>query len=512
MLETQTLVNPLREGLPVARSPQPASIVIFGVTGDLTHRKLMPALYNLARERYIPANLSIVGVARRPKKDQEIRDEFRDTMNKYSRTGEVQPVVWESFASSLSYVQTQFDDPAGYKRLKERLDSIDRERGTQGNRLFYLATPPELYKTIVANLGAADLCNSSGWTRIIVEKPFGHDLASAETLDDSLHKVYRENQIYRIDHYLGKETVQNVYVLRFANGIFEPIWNRRYIDHVQITVAESIGIEGRGEYYDNAGAIRDIIQNHMLQLIALTAMEPPATFEPNAVRDEKAKVLRAIRPPQPDLIAQTALRAQYVAGVVDGQPVPAYRNEEEVKPDSMTDTYVALKLEIENWRWAGVPFYVRTGKRLPKRATEIAIQFKLPPLLLFGNRDAVNIEPNVLTINVQPDEGVSLRFESKIPGQDNRMRSVDMDFRYGTSFGIPAPEAYERLLLDAMLGDAMLFTRRDEVEAQWQFIQPILDAWNASSATQIPTYEAGTWGPEEADEFMKRDGRKWRRL
>ncbi len=512
MLETQTVINPLREGLPVARTPAPCTVVIFGITGDLSHRKLMPALYNLARERFLPVSFSIVGVGRRSKTDEEIHAEFREAMNRFSRSGYAQALVWDSFAEGIFYHQTRFDDTKGYERLKERLEEIDRARGTQGNRLIYLATPPELYETIVANLGAADLCQSEGWTRIIVEKPFGHDRASAEALDEKLHKVFREAQIYRIDHYLGKETVQNVYVLRFANGIFEPIWNRDYIDHVQITVAEAIGIEGRGEYYDAAGALRDIIQNHMLQLVALTAMEPPAVFEPNAVRDEKAKVLRAIRPLVRDQITTHIVCGQYTDGVVNGQHVDSYRKEPEVKPDSVTDTFVALKLEIDNWRWAGVPFYLRTGKRLPKRVTEIAIQFKLPPLLLFGSRNSVNIEPNVLTINVQPDEGVSLRFASKIPGQDNRVRAVDMDFRYGESFGIPAPEAYERLLLDAMIGDPMLFTRRDEVEAQWQFIQPIIDAWKEAPRADIPKYEAGTWGPIEAEEFLRRDGRKWRRL
>lgn len=511
MAETETRVNPLREGLQVARTPTPCTIVIFGITGDLANRKLMPALYQLTRDRFLPAGFSVVGVARRPKTDDQIRDEIRDSVGKFSRSGEVQPLVWDSFAQGIYYVQSQFPDRAGYERLKEKLDRIDQERGTQGNRLFYLATPPEFYPVIVENLGAVGLAQSAGWTRLIVEKPFGHDLESAKTLNTKIHDVFHENQVYRIDHYLGKETVQNIYVFRFANGIFEPIWNRRYIDHVQITVAESIGIEGRADYYEGAGALRDIIQNHMLQLVAHVAMEPPATFDPNSVRDEKSKVLRAIRVLEPNEAPQFAVRGQYDQGIVGSELVPSYRQEPDVSPTSNTETFVALKLEIDNWRWAGIPFYLRTGKRLSKRITEIAIQFRMPPLMLFGRGAGNIVDPNVLAINVQPDEGISLRFESKVPGQDNRMRPVTMDFRYGTAFGVPAPEAYERLLLDAMLGDPMLFTRRDEVEAQWGYVMPILEYWGKNQA-EFPNYRSGTWGPEAADQLIQRDGRRWRRL
>lgn len=511
MLETKQVLNPLREGMRVARAPEPASIVIFGATGDLARRKLVPALYNLAHDNYLPPVYNIVGFARKPRTDADIREEYKKAVGEFSRQ-ELEQQVWDSFSQNIFYVQSNLDDVEGYKRLKSELDRMDMERGTAGNRLFYLAVPPELMPQIIDLLGQSELNHSSGYTRIILEKPFGRDLASAVELNQKLHKVFDESQIYRIDHYLGKEAVQNIFVFRFANGILEPIWNRTYINNIQITVAETVGVEQRGEYYDNSGALRDIIQNHALQLLAVTTMEPPPEFTPTDVRDAKAQVLRSIRPQNFNEIRECTVRGQYGAGAITGSQVPGYRTEPEVNPESATETYVAMKVYIDNWRWAGVPMYLRTGKHLPKRYTEIAVEFNLPPLSLFG-RDGVNqMEPNSLVFNIQPDEGISLKFESKIPGQDNRIRPVNMDFRYTSSFGEAAPEAYERLLLDAMLGDPMLFTRYDEVEAQWAVITPILQAWKQIPPPAFPNYEAGTWGPKAADEFIQKDGRKWRRL
>ena len=425
--------------------------------------------------------------------------------------------MWETFAQGLFYCQSHFDELDGYVRLKELLERLDRERGTQSNRIFYLATPPSYYVAIGqllsesgnARRGASS--GESGWTRLIVEKPFGHDLASARELNARLNTGFSEHQIYRIDHYLGKETVQNIMVLRFGNGIFEPIWNRRYIDNVQITVAETVGVEGRGEYYEEAGALRDMVQNHMMQLLTLTAMEPPVTFGADSVRDEKVKVLRAVPPLQDTEIGVDTVRGQYGPGLMGAEIVRGYCEEPEVARDSQTATYVALKLQIENWRWAGVPFYLRTGKRLTKRVTEIAIQFKRPPYLLFHGAGADQIQPNVLSLRIQPNEGISLRFIAKVPGQEMQLRSVNMDFLYGSSFGVEPPEAYERLLLDAMLGDATLFTRVDETELAWQLVDTINSAWEKTHPP-IAQYEPGTWGPKEADALIERDGRTWRRL
>ena len=505
--------NPLREGLRIKHSPEPAVMVIFGSTGDLTHRKLLPALYNLALEHPLPAGFSVIGFARRPYNDEVFRQQALESINEFSRQKPVNPQIWENFESGIYYLQSDFNDPQGYARLADKLNELDRTRGTGGNRIFYLSTPPSQYPEIIQQLGAAGLNrNRKGWTRIIIEKPFGHDLTSAKELNRQVAKVFREDQVYRIDHYLGKETVQNILVFRFANGIFEPIWNRRYVDHVQITVAENIGLEGRGGYYEESGAIRDMVQNHVLQLLTLVAMEPPVAFDANEVRDEKVKVLHALQPLVGAEVTSNTIRAQYSSGWMNGAQVKGYRDEPGVSPLSRTETYVAMKVFIDSWRWAGVPFYLRTGKHLPKRVTEIAIQFKQPPLVLFKKSDARGqVEPNILTLRIQPDEGISLKFGAKAPGSEMQIRSVNMDFFYGSSFVREQPEAYERLLLDCMLGDSTLFTRHDEVETAWNFVQGILDVWQAGSPEGILTYEPGTWGPQGADEFIWKDGHRWRR-
>lgn len=505
--------NPLREGLRIKHSPEPAVMVIFGATGDLTHRKLLPALYNLALEHPLPAGFSVIGFARRPYNDDVFRQQALDSINQFSRQKPVNPQVWESFESGIFYLQSDFNDAQGYAKLADKLNELDRTRGTAGNRIFYLSTPPSQYPEIIQQLGAAGLNrNRKGWTRIVIEKPFGHDLASAKELNRQVAKVFREEQVYRIDHYLGKETVQNILVFRFANGIFEPIWNRRYVDHIQITVAENIGLEGRGAYYEESGAIRDMVQNHVLQLLTLVAMEPPVAIDANEVRNEKVKVLHALQPLLGTEVATNAIRAQYNHGWMNGVQVKGYREEPGVSLLSKTETYVALKVFIDSWRWAGVPFYLRTGKHLPKRVTEIAIQFKQPPLVLFKKSDAHGqVEPNILTLRIQPDEGISLKFGAKAPGAEMQIRSVNMDFFYGSSFVREQPEAYERLLLDCMLGDSTLFTRRDEVEMAWEFVQGILDVWLAGSAEEMLLYEPGTWGPLSADEFIWKDGRRWRK-
>ena len=503
--------NPLREGVRLERTADPCAVVIFGASGDLTKRKLVPALYRLTQERLLPAEFAIIGFARSPMSHEDFRAKMKDAILTYSEAKSIDEAVWESFAKGIFYVSGDVNNSESYRQIRELLDQVDRERGTAGNRVFYLSTSPSLYAEAIQQLGAADLAKpkGKGWTRIIIEKPFGHDLASAKALNEQVAEVFDEEQVYRIDHYLGKETVQNLMVFRFANGIFEPIWNRRYVDHVQITNAETLGVEARGGYYDTTGVLRDMIQNHVFQVMSLVAMEPPINLGANAVRDEKIKAMQAVRSISPDKVNDFAVRGQYVAGAVAGKPVPAYREEKDVARNSQTDTFAAVKLYFDNWRWADVPFYLRSGKRLPKRVTEIAITFRKAPLHLFKSVQQ-ELEPNVLVIRVQPDEGITLRIGAKVPGQATRIRWVNMDFRYGASFGVASPEAYERLLLDCILGDSTLYARRDMTERGWEIVMPILEAW-ANAKEEVPKYEAGTWGPPEADELIERDGREWRR-
>ena len=496
------------------RAPDPNIVVLFGATGDLAHRKVVPALYHLWLAKLLPQNFALVCFGRRAVTDEALRAEYRASLDLHARLQPVDAATWEAFASRITYQQGRFDDPTAFEALATRLDAIDATAGTAGNRLFYLATPASAVPEIVRGLGAANLDHESaegGWRRIIVEKPFGRDVASAAKLNREIGRVFREAQIYRIDHYLGKETVRNILIFRFGNLIFEPLWHRLYIDHVQITVAESIGVEARGEFYEQTGALRDILQNHLLQLLALVAMEPPATLEADALRDEKVKVLRAIRRLSPAEVERSVVRGQYGASSLNGTPVPAYRSEPEVDAASETETFVAARFEIDDWRWAGVPFYLRAGKRMARRETEIAIQFKSVPQALFGDA-AGEAEPNLLVIRIQPDEGIMLRFAAKVPGLGVDVRPVNMDFGYGENFGGDVPEAYETLILDALLGDASLFTRADEVEEAWRIVDPIIDAWVAGTAPHFPNYSAGSWGPKEADDLLARDGHRWRNL
>ncbi len=510
----RSLENPLREGLRLERVPDPACFVLFGATGDLAHRKVVPALFQLWRTHLLPHEFTIVAVGRRPYTDEAFREELRDSVEKYSRVQPVDRETWDELASRIVYHRGDFGDTATYLGLAERLEGLDAERATRGNRIYYLATQPSAFAEIVAGLGHVGLDHErheGGWRRVVIEKPFGHDLDSAVRLNREVGKVFRERQVYRIDHYLGKETVRNLLVFRFGNGIFEPIWNRRHIDHVQITVAESIGIENRGSFYEETGASRDFLQNHLLQLLSLVAMEPPATFEADALRDEKVKVIRAIPEMTREQVARDVVRGQYGPGWVSAKPVPGYRGEPEVDPASETETYVAARLTIDDWRWSGVPFYLRMGKRLCKRATEIAIQFKEVPHQLFKD-SASDPEPNLLAMRIQPDEGIMLRFGAKVPGLGTDVRNVTMDFTYGSAFQVDSPDAYETLILDALLGDASLFTRADEVEEAWSIVDPIVEAWAEMPAPGFPNYEAGTWGPEAAEDLLAREGRRWRRI
>jgi glucose-6-phosphate 1-dehydrogenase len=505
--------NVLRQGLRLEKVPDPAILVLFGATGDLAHRKVIPAMYHLWRTNLLPHEFVLLAIGRRAYDDDTYRAEILASLEQFSRVLPLDEAAWRSFSGKIRYHRLDFADPNGFVGLAARLDEIDKEAGTRGDRLFYLATQPSQFAEIVGQLGRVGLDHEhhdSGWRRVVIEKPFGHDLESAKKLNREVGKVFRESQVYRIDHYLGKETVRNLLVFRFGNGIFEPLWNRRYVDHVQITVGESIGIENRGAFYEETGASRDVLQNHLLQLVSLVAMEPPATFEADALRDEKVKVLRAIgtHPSDP---ATEVVRGQYGPGWVAATQVPGYRQEVDVDPASETETFVAARLTIDDWRWSGVPFYVRTGKRLPKRATEIAIQFREVPHRLFRDA-AAEPDPNLLAIRIQPDEGIMLRFGAKVPGLGMAIRPVTMDFTYGSAFSVDSPDAYETLILDALQGDASLFTRADEVEEAWGIVDPLVDAWAAAPVPTFPNYDAGTWGPEEAEHLLAREGRRWRRI
>jgi glucose-6-phosphate 1-dehydrogenase len=502
--------NPLVEGL--ERLPvHPTALVIFGATGDLAHRKLLPALYNLAHEGALPERFELIGVARSEQSHDEFRETARESIERFSRRKPDADVL-ASLISDVRYVSGSFDEDHVYSELDKTLGEFDEHAGQPLNRVFYLSTAPSFFPVIAGKLGAAGLHEAEkAETRVVIEKPFGYDLASARQLNADLLEVLDESQIFRIDHYLGKETVQNLMALRFANALFEPVWNRNFVDNVQITAAEDLGIGGRAGYYESAGALRDLVQNHMMQLLALLTMEPPTSFEANRVRDEKVKVLEAIVPPDVDDVASMALRAQYTAGVVGGKPVPGYREEEGVAPDSRTETYAALRLHVSNWRWAGVPFYLRTGKRLARKVTEIAVTLKPVPHLAFQSIGSIGVQANQIILTVQPDEAVSVSLGAKIPGARMRIRPVNMEFHYGTSFLSESPEAYERLILDAMRGEATLFTRNDEIEALWGIIDPILTAWHEDTESPIAEYAAGLAGPREADGLLV-DHHRWRRL
>jgi glucose-6-phosphate 1-dehydrogenase len=493
-----------------ARPGDPCTMVIFGASGDLTKRKLIPALYNLAQDHLLSENFAILGVARNDFSVEQFRDTLSQEIPKFATT-KVDTGLWKWFTDRLYYLSGDFGDPGLFQKIKEALADIDQKHGGKGNYFYYMATAPEFFAPIIQQLGAAGLTDEDqgGWKRVVIEKPFGHDYDSAKDLNKKIREVLAERQIYRIDHYLGKETVQNILVFRFANGIFEPIWNRRYIDHVQITVSETVGVEKRGGYYDHAGTLRDMVPNHIFQLISLTAMEPPISFDADVVRDEQAKILKAIQPMTPEDVLSRTVRGQYGDGILDGEKLAGYRTEPNVAPSSRTETYVAMKLYIDNWRWADVPFYVRTGKRMPRRVTEIAIQFKRAPFVLFRKTSVESLHPNRLVLHLQPDEGISLSFGAKVPGTIVRMGDVDMTFRYDDYFGATPSTGYERLMYDCMLGDATLFQRSDMVESAWSVVAPIQDVWEALPPRSFPNYAAGSWGPREADELIERDHRSW---
>lgn len=503
--------NPFQDPLRFTRRVPPCAVVIFGANGDLTKRKLMPALYRLAYDRRLPAGFAVVGNSRTAMSDDEFRAKMRASVAEFLENSPFDEQLWEDFAQGLFYFAGDLDQPGAFAALQQRLADLERTRQTSGNVLFYLSTQPSLYEPAIEGLGRAGLQQGAGWRRIVIEKPFGHDLTSARHLNDVTHSVFDESQVYRIDHYLGKETVQNILAFRFGNGIFEPLWNRRYISHVQITAAESIGVEGRGAYYQEAGSLRDMIQNHLLQVMSTVCMEPPVHFAADAVRDERAKLLRSIHIMSPTEVDQRVVAGQYGPAKIGGQDVLGFRQEPGVSLEAQTDTYVAATFLVDNWRWAGVPFYIRTGKRLPKRVTDIAIQFYEAPHSPFTSPQeaAPRNAPNLLVLRIQPEEGISLRFLSKYPGEGMSLRPVSMDFNYGSSFGTRSPTAYETLLLDAMVGDATLYTRQDMVDASWCVVQPILDRW-AAQTHSFPNYEAGTWGPAAAEEMLAQRGHHWR--
>ena len=503
--------KPIAVQQPPGKPGDPCVMVIFGAAGDLTKRKLVPALYNLAKDGLLSREFAIIGVAHTAMSTEDFRKRISEDIKEFA-TANVDPSLWEWFASRMYYLAGEFDDKDVYAKLKDLLEKVNKDHSTHENYFFYMATAPRFFGPIVEQLASVGLMQEENhhWRRVIVEKPFGHDLDSAKALNQQLLRVADEKQIYRIDHYLGKETVQNILAFRFANGIFEPIWNRRYIDHVQISVGETVGVEQRGSYYEHAGALRDMVPNHIMQLISLTAMEPPVSFRADAVRDEQAKILHAIQPLSAEEVLTRTVRGQYGAGMVEGKPEIAYRAEEDVASDSRTETFVAMKLSIDNWRWADVPFYLRTGKALAAQNTHIVIQFRRAPFVLFRDTPVSTLMPNQLVLHIHPEEGISLRFAAKVPGPVMRLGSVDMNFEYADYFGTQANTGYERLLHDCMIGDATLFQRADMVEAGWCVMSPVLDVWKALPPRDFPNYAAGSWGPKEAEDLLERDGRHWR--